>query len=111
MIEKILLDYLSGALSVPVYLERPESPPTCYILLERVGGGRSNYIRSAAMAVQSIAESLYQAALLNEAVKAAMDAAATCPEISGVKLDRDYNFTDTTTREYRYQAIYDLTYY
>lgn len=51
MIEKILLDYLSGALSVPVYLERPESPPTCYILLERVGGGRSNYIRSAAMAV------------------------------------------------------------
>lgn len=40
-----------------------------------------------------------------------MDAAATCPEISGVKLDRDYNFTDTTTREYRYQAIYDLTYY
>ncbi len=111
MIEATVLDYLAGQLAVPVYMERPENPPERYVLVEKLGGGQRNHIHSATLAIQSIAESMYQAALLNNTVKTAMEAAVACPEISSAKLNSDYNFTDTTTREYRYQAVYDLTYY
>ena len=111
MIETIVLDYLKGQLPVPVYLERPAAPPERYVLIEKTGGSRRNRLQSATLAIQSLAESLYQAALLNEAVKAAMEEAVSLPELSRAKLNSDYNFTDTTTREYRYQAVYDVTYY
>lgn len=111
MIETIVLEYLNQALDVPAYMERPERPPEQYVLLERTSGSQRNKICSATLAMQSIAPTLYQAARLNEIVKAAMEQATILPTISSAKLDTDYNFTDTTTREYRYQAVYDLTYY
>ena len=111
MIETIVLEYLNQALDVPAYMERPERPPEQYVLLERTSGSQRNNICSATLAMQSIAPTLYQAARLNEIVKAAMEQATILPTISRAKLNTDYNFTDTTTREYRYQAVYDLTYY
>ena len=41
---------------------------------------------------------------------AAMDAIIIRPDISASKLNSDYNFTDAATKQYRYQAIYDLYY-
>lgn len=111
MIEQILLDYLLDQLAVPAYPERPADPPERYVLIEKTGGSQRNRLKSATLALQSHAESLYQAALLNEEVKGAMEQAVALPEISSAKLNSDYNFTDTTTREYRYQAVYDVTYY
>lgn len=111
MIEQILLDYLLDQLAVPAYLERPADPPERYVLIEKTGGSQRNLLKSATLALQSHAESLYQAALLNEEVKGAMENAVALPEISSAKLNSDYNFTDTTTREYRYQAVYNVTYY
>jgi len=32
-------------------------------------------------------------------------------EIGKVKLNSDYNFTDTVTKQYRYQAVYDISHY
>ena len=32
------------------------------------------------------------------------------PEIGRSQLNSDYNFTDTTTKGYRYQAVFDLIY-
>ena len=51
------------------------------------------------------------AAALNEEVVAAMAQAIILPSISRCKLNNAYNFTDTATKEYRYQAVYDITYY
>jgi hypothetical protein len=31
-------------------------------------------------------------------------------EVTKVTLNSNYNFTDTTTKEYRYQAVFDLYY-
>ncbi len=119
MIEKIVRDYLSGALDgVPVFLELPEVPssdypefPTRCVLIERVGGGRRNQIDSASMALQSYAtDSLYHAAELDEQVRNAMENLATLPAIGGAHLASNYNFTDTRTKRYRYQSVYDITY-
>lgn len=32
-------------------------------------------------------------------------------EIIQIDLNSDYNFTDTETKEYRYQAIFNITHY
>ncbi|MCD8087129.1 MAG: hypothetical protein LUE22_00875 [Oscillospiraceae bacterium] len=111
MIEKIVLDYLTDALDVPVYMEVPETPPQTYVVLEKTGGGQNNHISTATLAVQSCAPSLYEAALLNEQVKTAMDSIITLDSVSRIKLNSDYNFTDTATKKYRYQAVFDFTYY
>lgn len=110
MIEKILLDYLNNTLSVSAYMEKPANPPEKYVLLERTGGSSENYIKSATFALQSYADSLFDAATLNEEVKAAMDNIVVLNEVMSAELNSDYNFTDTTKKQYRYQAVYDLFY-
>ena len=113
MIEKILLDYLSDELpDVPIYMERPEKKPAGeYILLEKTGSSLSNHLPQATMAVQSYAPTLLEAAELNEQVKGLVLNATTLPEISGVYLQGDYNFTNTATKQPRYQAVFDFYYY
>jgi len=111
MIEEIIRNYLTGA-GVTAYMEIPEGggvPP--YIVIERTGGGEENHIRSATVAIQSYAETLYGAAQLNEQVLALMEDITLLPEVSACELNSDYNYTDTTKKIYRYQAVYDLVYY
>lgn len=114
MIENIILDYLKEKnLSVGehVYMEVPENPPEAYIVLEKTGGGREDRIDRAMIAVQSYSKkSLYEAASLNEEIKAAMDEAAQMDEVFSCKLNSDYNYTKPETKEYRYQAVFDLFY-
>ena len=110
MIEKIVLDYLNSVLSVPVYPEKPESPPKRYVIIEKTGGSRENFINSATLALQSYAESLFLAAELNKEVITAMDNIIMIDDIAKSKYNTDYNFTDTSKKGYRYQAVYDLVY-
>ena len=111
MIEKVLIDYLSQALTVPVYLERPVNPPNEYVIIEKTGSSKQNQICSAMVAFQSYAKTLLAAATLNETVKAAVESSITLPEISRAKLNSDYNFTNTASKQYRYQAVFDITHY
>lgn len=111
MIEKIILDYLSEKLFVPVYMEMPENPPSAFILIEKTGGGGSKGIYSAMMAIQSYNTTLYGAAQLNEQLKEAMLDIDELDVISKAELNSDYNFTDPRTKHYRYQAVYDLIYF
>ncbi|MBR1383995.1 MAG: hypothetical protein IJ555_09355 [Ruminococcus sp.] len=111
MIEITVLDYLTNSLSVPVYMEEPENPPDEYVLLEKTGSSENDHIQSAVLIVQSYAGSLYGAASLNGLVKRAMRDSITLDDVTRCKLNSDYNFTDTETKRYRYQAIFDITYY
>lgn len=40
-----------------------------------------------------------------------MDDLVNESEVSGVYLNADYNFTDVETKEYRYQAVFDIFHY
>ena len=111
MIEAIVLRFLEERLSVPVYMELPERPPREYVIIEKTAGSEENYIASSTIAVQSYAESLYEAAVLNEKLKEAMDEILIREEICTCSLNTDYNFTDTATKKYRYQAVFDLVHY
>lgn len=111
MIEKIVLDYLNSKLSVSCYMETPEKPPKSYVLVEKTSGREENIIKSAMLAVQSYAETLAKAATLNEEVKDALRDITELDSISKAKLNSDYNFTDTTMKKYRYQAVFDFVYF
>ena len=111
MIEKTILDHLAGALEVPCGMERPAKEPASFVVLEKTGNSRTNWVCTAILAVQSYGPTLYEAARLNEDVKLAMNTAAALPEVAAVRLNSDYNFTDTASKRYRYQAVFDVTYY
>ena len=111
MIEKTILDYLGEHLTVPVYMEEPINKPASYVLIERTGSSESNLVETTTLALQSYGASLYDAAVLNMAVKARIKQAVELPSVSAVYINSDYNFTDTETKRYRYQCVAVVTHY
>ena len=111
MIEIIIKQFLDGHLSAPSFLQSPETKPQRYVVFEKTSSSKNNYLPSSTFAFQSYAGSMYEAAKLNEEVKEVVEDLIALNEISGIRLNSDYNFTDTTTKEYRYQAVFDINHY
>ena len=111
MVEKTILDHLTERLKVKVYMEMPERPPKSYVIIEKVGSSQSNLIDTASFAIQSYGASMLDAAELNLSVKEAMSDLIIHEDIVSCKPTTDYNFTDPTTKRYRYQALYEITHY
>lgn len=112
MIEEILYEYLGDSLSAPVYLEIPKDYPSRFYVIEKTGGAQVNHIKSATVAIKSYGESMYDAVSMNEELKDAMlNGLIELAQIASVRLNSDYNFTDTTTKQYRYQAVFDIRHY
>ena len=111
MIIKTLLDYLTENLEgIYVGMEAPEQL-TDYVLIDQTGSAKTNHITTTTVAIQSYGASLYEAMLLNERVKDAMDGFLALDVVSRVHLETDYNFTNTETKQYRWQAVYQITHY
>lgn len=111
MIEKIILDYLADN-GFAAYMELPTPIPDGeFLVIEKTGSSLTNYIYSAMIAIQSYADSMYEAAELNERVKTVMADAVALDDITKVDLNSDYNYTDTANKRYRYQAVFDITHY
>lgn len=108
MIEITILNYLKSN-GFDVYMERPTNPTAPYVLLEKTGSSRTNFITTSTFAVQSCADSMAAAARLNTQVKQIMDEADTLTGVSASKLISDYNFTNMATKQFRYQAEYEVT--
>lgn len=116
MIEQTVLSYLENALDVPVLMELPEVPseaypqwPDRFVIIEKIGQSKTNHVARASVAFQSYSmDSLYEAACLDEDVRRAVEQITELPEIGSVRMESNYNFTDTRTKRYRYQCVYDL---
>ena len=113
MIEKIVYDYLNSLdLNASAYTEIPKNVPSKFYLIEKTGSITADRITTSTVAIQSYAESLLDAISLNEDLKTAMlDGLISLETVSGVSLNSDYNYTDTTTKRYRYQAVFVITHY
>ena len=110
MIAKTLLDYLDSVLDVPVVMEAPEQTSD-YVLIDQTGSSRTNHIITTTFAIQSYGDTLYEAMVLNDAVKDAMVDFAEIGNVTRVELQTDYNYTNTATKQYRWQAVYLITHY
>lgn len=110
MIEEIIINFLKEK-GFDVYTEKEANMPKEYILIEKIGGGEDIGIKNSTLAIQSFSRSLHKTAMLNEKVKAAMRACSNLDSICRCELNSDYNYTIANTREYRYQAVFDITHY
>lgn len=110
-IEEFVVLYLSGRLPVPVSGDVPSPMPASFVTVEKTGSGSADKIKSATIAVQSWAASRDAAARLCAEVEAVMAGLVAEPEISRCTLDTSYNFTDTTRKIFRYQAIFSVVHY
>ena len=113
IIEEIILNFLSEKVNIPVLTEKQKKDnPKQYYLIEKTGGTTNNHIKRSTITIQSYGNSLYEASIFNEQVKYQMEYNAIALEqIVSVSLNSDYNYTDTTTKEYRYQAVFDIVHY
>lgn len=112
LIEEAVIRFLSDTLETEhVYAERPTVPPEEYYLVELTSSGERNHIQTAMVAVQSISErSMLRAAQMSrEAIRALRDI-ITLPDVCRCRLNSAYNYTDTETKQYRYQAVFDFVY-
>ena len=112
LIEATVISYLSRALeSDNVYAERPVNLPDEYYIVEKTGGDEENHINTALIAIQCVSSvSLLNAAMMCHLVETAMKSFISESNVSKCKLNSSYNFTDTASKQYRYQAVYDITY-
>ena len=115
MIEITLRKFLESKLSVPVLMEVPKEPASQFVIIEKTGSTHENHVDSAIMTIQSYAPSLQSAMELNELVKYwmldGMEGLITLDEITSVNLNSDYNYTDTTSKRYRYQSVFEIVHY
>lgn len=110
MIETLIIDYLSEHLEVFVGMEAPEQT-TDYVLIDKTGSSRTNHIITSSIAIQSYGATLHDAMLLNAEVTEAMEGFIELDQITKVELETDYNFTNTETKQYRWQSVYNITHY
>lgn len=113
MVETIYIDYLSEVFpEIPVYAERPSKPiPDVFIMIDNTGTSEEHHIWHSTVAFQSYAQTLHDAAALNDRVIEAVKNSTTLDVVASARLNSAYNFTDTATKFYRYQAVFDITHY
>ena len=113
MIESTILSFLDNAgLDAPLYMEIPENPPEEFYILENTGQSIRDHVRTTTMAVQSYAQSMERAAdLAYEIDEVILETLQVLDDVAGVRLNSLYNFTDQSTKQYRYQGVYVITHY
>lgn len=112
MIEKLLIAYLNNEMDVPVYAEKPiKDIPSQYIVLRLIDSGIVNKINAATVSFESYAESLLQAAELNDKLQEKLFDAITLDEISSSTLGGSSRNIDIQTKAYCYESIFNFYYY
>lgn len=111
MIEVAVRDYLEQMLSVPVFMEFPEDPPDRFVILKKGDTTRDNWLETAVFIPESYETSMIGAAKLNQLVKDAMDSLTDLDNVFAADLAADYPAFDEKNKRYRYQAVYNVTYY
>ena len=113
MIEAIVIKYLKKRLpGESITAEVPRGVPERFITVERTGSRQLNTgLFESTVAVQSWELSKYKAAELSALVCDLMREIADYePSVTKAR-GSDYDFTDTETKRYRYQAVFTLTHY
>jgi len=112
MIELDIKKFIDDEFDYPAFMERPEKAIDTFFVIEKISGSRDEQIDFARVAVQTYAPSMFLAASLCEQLNDAMlNYFIALPNITKVELNSSYNYTDTTTKKYRYQSIFEIYYY
>lgn len=112
-IEKNILDWLE-ANQIDAYTDEPEYDRYSdyrFVVIQKTGSQKSNKVCESTVAIQSYAPTVYDAAVLNETIKELMEGLVSDDRVTGVDLNSDYEFTKTSTKQPRYQAVFNIHHY
>ena len=114
-IEELVITYLNEH-DIDAYIQMPETvqnpdAPDEFVIVQKTGSGWVNRLCEATIAIQSYAPSLYRASQLNYQIIDLMQGIISLEEVTSCKLNSDYEFTDTTNKRPRYQAVFDIRHY
>ena len=111
IIEKTVLEYLQEQLNTAdVYPEIPEEIPDTFIVIDVIDRGKADHIDAVTMEIWSYAKTKYEAALLDEQVREAMDNMAVLPEIGSSTIGGGNDSNDKALKRYRYRCYYNIYY-
>lgn len=119
-VEEIIINYLVSE-AIPgienhVYAEKPVDPDDAYILIRRTGGTEQNFIRSYLIITEVCVKrdeenglsKLYAADIFEDLLGKMRDITDSTI-LYGCHKNSDYDATDTESKEYRYQALWEIT--
>lgn len=109
LIEPIVLSYLQ-AKGIPAFCEVPANRSDEFVVMFRRDSGKENHINAVTLEFRSYAPSKYEAALLDERVKEAMESITELDEISASRFGGGNDAPDTATKSYRYRCYFNLFY-
>lgn len=110
MIEERIKGYLDTALEgIPVYLETPKNMPDKFVVFQIIDGGITDLIDAVTLEFRSFANTKYDAALVDEALRNAMTALHNGSDIT-CKLGGRNDDQDSILKKYRYRCFYNLYY-
>lgn len=112
MIKK-LKDYLQTVLDVPVLFERPPDAERGQkmVILQRTGESIRDRVTTYTIAAQSYASTMLEASELNDTLELAiLDFGEDEETDATTRLETSYNFTDATQKQYRFQAVFQITF-
>ena len=109
-IEQIAIDYLLASGFTEVYAEVPLDPSDKYVLVYRSSGNYLNEIRHMGLYTEvRCRTSKLEAAELHESVIAAMRTMRDSTPLFRCGLVSEYDAAMTSTKEYRFQALWEIT--
>lgn len=113
IIEQTIYEYLRDNTHLPVYMEVPNlSKVKAFYTIEKTGSSKTNRLETSTFAVQSWSDnSLFESATMNEEIKQVVENMVDIDRVTKVSMNSDYNYTDLTTKHYRYQAVFNITHY
>lgn len=110
-IEVVVLQILAENLPAKIFAEYPPDPPTHFFVLDKLSDREERFVNTASFALQAYAPTKLAAARLIAAGRGALEALLWANEISRVQSEDEAPFPDTRTKAYRYQEVFDVTYY
>lgn len=112
MIELTIKQYLEDKLKIPVVFEiASDFTKKKFVLIEKLGSNNQDKLYRSSYAFKVYDESLYKTMVLSNIVKSKIEEMIELADFAKIKIDTDYNFTDTETKKYRYQIVVDIWHY
>lgn len=106
---KEFLDVEFAEDEIGVYLETPKTLPATFIVFQLIERGKENQINACTLEFRSYAPSKYEAAVLDEKVREAMETLNETTDITA-QLGGGNDNPDTSLKRYRYRCYFNLFY-
>lgn len=117
MIEETIYAYLKDNASVPwSAMKSPtvgdHTTTDRYGLFEKTNSTKTNHVVTSTFAFQSYAPTLLEAAQISAELRQLIEELpGVTTEVSKAQLNSEYNFTNTASKQPRYQAVFSLVHY